>query len=64
MVPIDYHRDHDPSLLYTLLFLNPLYDFSLLCFVWIFWSRISSICGLDIMHTLTPYSLNAADAIK
>jgi hypothetical protein len=38
----------------TLLFLNPLYHFSLLCLVWIILSRISSICGLDLMHTLTP----------
>lgn len=38
----------------TLLFLNPLYHFSLLCLVWIILSRISSICGLDLMHSLTP----------
>ena len=60
MVPIDHHhRDHD-SLPFSALvhtpFLNPLYHFSLLCLVWIILSRISSICGLDMMHTLTPFS--------
>ena len=47
--------------LFTLLFLNSLYDFSLLCLVpfFFFWSRISSTCGLIAY----PLFLNTADAI-